>query len=110
MEKERGAAHEGGATGTGLLDEEHGENAEAFGECHAENRLNEDLRRSAGITTDGLGGLHADKTDADGRRDEGTGDADVAGEFCEHWDHGGFFFLLVGVPPSTHVAWSRREM
>ena len=61
----------------GLLSEEQREQAETFSERHTEDRLNEDLARSAGVAADGLNGLGADHTDGDSSGDEAGRGSDV---------------------------------
>ena len=67
--------------------EKQRENAEAFRERHADDGLDEDLAGSAGVTTDGLGGLLADETDADGGAEETERAGDVARDFSEDDGH-----------------------
>ena len=79
-----------------LLGEEQRENAETFGERHADDGLDEDFAGRAGIAADGLGGLVADHADADGAAEETESAGNVAGHaggFCEEEVHvlvGGF--------------------
>src|SRR3954468_14471677 len=40
---------------------------DGLGEGDGQNRLDQDLRRGAGVSSDGLGGFHADQSDAERR-------------------------------------------
>ena len=58
-------------------EEDHVE-GHGFGECHAENGLNEDLAGSAGVAADGLNGFLTDETHAESGTEGAKRDVDVA--------------------------------
>ena len=81
------------------LREEEREDAETFGERHADDGLDENLAGSAGVATDGFSGLLADETDADGGTEETERAGDVASDFSDDGIHGvdGFVVAVAAV-------------
>src|SRR5436190_24323422 len=66
-----------------LFDEDERTNAQAFGERHADDGLDENLARSSGIAANGFSGFEADETDAQRAAEETERGADVALEFSD---------------------------
>jgi hypothetical protein len=90
-----------------LISEEQGVESDRFGQCHADDGLNEDFAGSSRITADALDGFGADEADANSGREAAEGALNAAGDLSEFCDHGGVS-LLVALPPCARLARSRR--
>ena len=62
------------------LHQEQGVEHDGFGEGDGQNRLDQDLRRRAGIASHRFRGLHADETHAEGRAERRQTDVQVSGQ------------------------------
>ena len=67
-----------------LRRQEDREEHDAFREGGAQNGLNQNLRRRAGIASHRFRSLHADETHADGRAERRQTDVNISGHFCQH--------------------------
>ena len=78
-----------------------------FGKGHSEDGLDKNLAEGSWITADGFGGFEANEADANGCAEAAEAALDTSGDFSDgevHFIYG----LLVAVPSSTRLAWSRR--
>ena len=82
----------GGKGKTVLFAEEERVERDGFGQRHADDALDENLRRGTGIAADGFGGLEADESDADGGAEAAEASLDAARDFSECVDHDGLYF------------------
>jgi hypothetical protein len=97
------------------LRQEQRENAEAFGERHSDNGLNEYFAGCAGIAADGFCGFEADEADAESGAEQAKCSGDIAsdssgsrGNLGEEVNHVGFFLLLLDPSCALEVR-SRRK-